>query len=41
MVMESFARMEYLRSLGATKIHALMVPASRPTAIHTLPTPAR
>ena len=40
-VMESLALMENLRSLGATNIHALMVPASRPTAIHTFPTPAR
>ena len=41
MVIESFARMEYRRRRGATKIHAQAVPMSRPTEIHTLPMPYR
>ena len=41
MVIESFARMEYRRRRGATKIHAQTVPMSRPTEIHTLPMPYR
>ena len=40
MVMLSFARMEYLLSLGATKIQARTVPMARPMEIQTCPIPA-
>ena len=41
MVIESFARMEYRRRRGATKIHAQFFQVRGTTEIHTLPMPYR